>query len=63
MLWGTELMRRQGRNALGVTLKDRGNKLYSKKDYRRAVEWCPGFYGNLGPSLILAAIPRRSRCR
>lgn len=26
------------RNALGKTLKDRGNKLYSKKDFKRAVE-------------------------
>ena len=29
----------QERNTLGATLKDRGNKLYSKKDFRRAVEW------------------------
>ena len=27
------------RNALGATLKDRGNKLYSKKDFKKAVEW------------------------
>jgi import receptor subunit TOM70 len=27
------------RNDLGATLKDRGNKLYSKKDFRKAVEW------------------------
>ncbi|GFZ51338.1 72 kDa mitochondrial outer membrane protein [Saitozyma sp. JCM 24511] len=26
------------RNTLGATLKDRGNKLYSKKDFKRAVE-------------------------
>ncbi|WVR08724.1 hypothetical protein IAU60_005782 [Kwoniella sp. DSM 27419] len=26
------------RNALGATLKDRGNKLYSKKDFKKAVE-------------------------
>lgn len=27
------------RNTLGATLKDRGNKLYSRKDFQRAVEW------------------------
>lgn len=26
------------RNALGATLKDRGNKLYAKKDFKKAVE-------------------------
>lgn len=26
------------RNALGATLKDRGNKLYSKKEFKKAVE-------------------------
>ena len=30
---------RKERNAFGAKLKDRGNKLYSKKDFQKAVEW------------------------
>ena len=30
---------RKDRNGLGAKLKDRGNKLYSKKDFKKAVEW------------------------
>lgn len=36
---GLSGMSESQRNALGATLKDRGNKLYSKKEYKRAVEW------------------------
>ncbi|BEJ13692.1 hypothetical protein CspHIS471_0308660 [Cutaneotrichosporon sp. HIS471] len=35
---GIEAMSEADRNALGKTLKDRGNKLYSKKDFKKAVE-------------------------
>lgn len=35
---GLAAMSESDRNALGATLKDRGNKLYSKKDFKRAVE-------------------------
>ena len=28
------------RNAFGAKLKDRGNKLYSKKEFQKAVDWC-----------------------
>ncbi|GMK56693.1 hypothetical protein CspeluHIS016_0305330 [Cutaneotrichosporon spelunceum] len=35
---GIAAMSESERNALGKTLKDRGNKLYSKKDFKKAVE-------------------------
>jgi import receptor subunit TOM70 len=35
---GLAAMSDADRNALGATLKDRGNKLYSKKDFKKAVE-------------------------
>ncbi|ORX40842.1 mitochondrial import receptor subunit tom40 [Kockovaella imperatae] len=35
---GLAAMSESDRNALGATLKDRGNKLYSRKDFKRAVE-------------------------
>lgn len=35
---GLAAMSDADRNALGATLKDRGNKLYAKKDFKKAVE-------------------------
>jgi hypothetical protein len=36
------------RNALGATLKERGNKLYSKKDFKKAVDWLVSQYLSSG---------------
>lgn len=41
------------RNALGATLKDRGNKLYSKKDFRKAVDWYVSLFIKLACSFLL----------
>lgn len=60
------------RNALGATLKDRGNKLYAKKDFKKAVECYSKaievsvkkdavFYSNRAACEYSFGLPRRRR--